>query len=177
MRLGHRQLEEVIFGKTGFRRFTQDSPILPDVWMAYGLDASEPADLLLTGGALADDVPEGSREAGLLQAGKTLHVDVLKMPHHGSVRNVTEELLGAVTADHCVMSARGKYDNPDLDTLKMFSKVRGAAACTVHLTNPAPHAVKFFDADLRKAGRGYKVNVRRDPPRSIRPDLGEPFTD
>jgi serine protease AprX len=48
MRLGHKQLEEVIFGKTGFRRFTQDSPILPDVWMAYGLDPEEPADLLLT---------------------------------------------------------------------------------------------------------------------------------
>ena len=48
MRLGHRQLEEVIFGKTGFRRFTQDSPILPDVWMAYGLAPTEPADLLLT---------------------------------------------------------------------------------------------------------------------------------
>src|SRR5215210_7035574 len=48
MRLGHKQLEEVIFGKTGFRRFTQDSPILPDVWMAYGLDPCEPADLLLT---------------------------------------------------------------------------------------------------------------------------------
>ena len=48
MRLGHQQLEEVIFGKTGFRRFTQDSPILPDVWMAYGLDPTEPADLLLT---------------------------------------------------------------------------------------------------------------------------------
>ncbi|MFL6334131.1 MAG: S8 family peptidase [Pyrinomonadaceae bacterium] len=48
MRLSYRQLEEVIFGKTGFRRFTQDSPILPDVWMAYGLNPAEPADLLLT---------------------------------------------------------------------------------------------------------------------------------
>jgi hypothetical protein len=48
MRLSHKQLEEVIFGKTGFRRFTQDSPILPDVWVAYGLDPDEPADLLLT---------------------------------------------------------------------------------------------------------------------------------
>ena len=48
MRLGHKQLEEVIFGKTGFRRFTQDSPILPDVWMAYGLNPREPSDLLLT---------------------------------------------------------------------------------------------------------------------------------
>ena len=131
--------------------------------------------MLLTGDALADDVLEGLREAGLLKAGKTLHVDVLKMPHHGSVRNVTEELLSTVTADHYVMSASGKYDNPDLDTLKMFSKVRGAAACTVHLTNPVPHAVKFFNADLRKSGRGYKVNVRRDPARSILIDLGEPF--
>jgi serine protease AprX len=48
MRLGHKQLEEAIFGKTGFRRFTQDSPVLPDVWMAYGLEPTEPADLLLT---------------------------------------------------------------------------------------------------------------------------------
>ena len=90
---------------------------------------------------------------------------------------MTEELLNTVTADHYVMSASGKYDNPDLDTLKMFSKARRAAACTVHLTNPVPHAVKFFNADLRKAGRGYRVNVRRDPARSTLIDLGEPFED
>jgi hypothetical protein len=60
MRLRHKLLEEAIFGKTGFRRFTQDSPILPDVWMEYGLASDEsddrkessdvltPADLLLT---------------------------------------------------------------------------------------------------------------------------------
>jgi glyoxylase-like metal-dependent hydrolase (beta-lactamase superfamily II) len=133
--------------------------------------------MLLTGDALADDVLEGLREAGQLKAGKTLHVDVLKMPHHGSRRNVTEEFLSTVTADHYVMSASGKYDNPDLDTLKMFSKVRGAAPCTVHLTNAVPHAVKFFNADLKKAGRSYKVNVRRDPARSILINLGEPFKD
>ncbi|HEV7374230.1 MAG TPA: S8 family peptidase [Pyrinomonadaceae bacterium] len=46
--MNHNQLEEVIFGKTGFRRFTQDSPILPDVWMAYGLEPSAQMDLLLT---------------------------------------------------------------------------------------------------------------------------------
>jgi serine protease AprX len=48
MRLEHRQLEEVIFGKTGFRRFTQDSPVLPDVWMAYGAEPLSSFDLLLT---------------------------------------------------------------------------------------------------------------------------------
>ncbi|HEX8734010.1 MAG TPA: hypothetical protein VF721_01720, partial [Pyrinomonadaceae bacterium] len=48
MKLEHDELEEVIFGKTGFRRFTQDSPILPDVWLAFGDDPKERQDLLLT---------------------------------------------------------------------------------------------------------------------------------
>ena len=133
--------------------------------------------MLLTGDALADDLVEWLREAKLLKAGGTLHVDVLKMPHHGSVRNVTEELLRTVTADHYVISADGRHDNPDLDTLKMFSKVRGDSGSTLHLTNPVPAAVKFFKADLKKAGRNYKVHVRRDPARSTLIDLGEPFKD
>jgi beta-lactamase superfamily II metal-dependent hydrolase len=131
--------------------------------------------MLLTGDGLADDILEGLKEAGLLKEGGTLHVNILKLPHHGSIRNVTEEFLRTVTADHYVISANGKYDNPDLDTLKLFSKVRGAAPCTVHLTNAVPHAVKFFKADQKKAGKNYKVNIRQDPSRSLRIDLGEPF--
>ncbi|MFL6334132.1 MAG: ComEC/Rec2 family competence protein [Pyrinomonadaceae bacterium] len=133
--------------------------------------------MLLTGDGLADDILEGLREAKVLKDGGTLHVDVLKMPHHGSVRNVTEEFLRTVTADHYVMSANGKYDNPDLDTLQLFSKVRGGDACTVHLTNAVPHAVKFFNSDLKQAGKNYKVNIRQEPARSLLIDLGEPLTD
>jgi hypothetical protein len=133
--------------------------------------------MLLTGDGLAGDILEGLKGAKLLKEGGTLHVDILKMPHHGSARNVTEEFLRAVTADHYVMSANGKYDNPDLATLKLFSKVRGAARCTAHLTNAVPHAVEFFKADLKKAGKNYKVNIRQDPARSILIDLGEPFKD
>ncbi len=42
------QIERLIFGEGAVRRFTQDSPVLPDVWVAYGLAPTEPADLLLT---------------------------------------------------------------------------------------------------------------------------------
>jgi hypothetical protein len=34
--------------RAGQRRFTQDSPVLPDVWIHYGLEPKEPLDLLLT---------------------------------------------------------------------------------------------------------------------------------
>ncbi|HEX7180609.1 MAG TPA: S8 family serine peptidase [Thermoanaerobaculia bacterium] len=42
------ELETLMYGGGRVRRFTQDSPILPDVWIAYGKDPSKPQDLLLT---------------------------------------------------------------------------------------------------------------------------------
>lgn len=133
--------------------------------------------MLLTGDGLGADILAGLKEEGLLKEGGTLHVDLLKMPHHGSIRNITEEFLQTVTADHYIMSANGKFDNPDLDTLKLLSKVRGGDSCTFHLTNPVPHAVKFFKTDQKKAGKKYKVEIRQDPALSLRVDLGEPFKD
>jgi len=133
--------------------------------------------MLLTGDGLGEDILAGLKEEGLLEDGGTLHVDLLKMPHHGSIRNITEEFLTTITADHYVISANGKYDNPDLDTLKLLSKVRGASNCNIHLTNPVPHAVKFFNADKKKADKKYKVEIREDPALSLHVDLGDSFKD
>jgi serine protease AprX len=72
MALGGEQLTELIYGSLPGRRFTQDSPVMPDVWLAYAQRA-EPVDLLLTPqagtspGALAAElherVPEEARVA------------------------------------------------------------------------------------------------------------------
>lgn len=43
-----RKLRELIFGTAGYRRFTQDSPVMPDVWLLYGENPTEAHDLLLT---------------------------------------------------------------------------------------------------------------------------------
>jgi serine protease AprX len=43
-----RHLENLIFRKAPLRRFTQDSPILPDVWFEYGRNPDARVDLLLT---------------------------------------------------------------------------------------------------------------------------------
>ena len=48
MPLTPERLEELIFGTERFRRFTQDSPVMPDVWIAYGTNPGERLDLLLT---------------------------------------------------------------------------------------------------------------------------------
>ena len=41
-------LEDLIYRSMGSQRFTQESPILPDVWLAYGLQPGKARDLLLT---------------------------------------------------------------------------------------------------------------------------------
>ena len=52
MRIQREWLEELIFRGAASRRFTQDSPVLPDVWLAFGelavLGLGERLDLLLT---------------------------------------------------------------------------------------------------------------------------------
>ncbi len=47
-KIGRRAIEDLIFHSSSLRRYTQDSPILPDVWFAYGNRPNERIDLLLT---------------------------------------------------------------------------------------------------------------------------------
>jgi hypothetical protein len=73
--------------------------------------------ILLTGDARGDHVLDGLAEAGLLGPDGGLHVSVLKMPHHGSIRNIDGDFLRRVTADTYVVSADGRYGNPDHEAL------------------------------------------------------------
>lgn len=47
-RMPRETIEKLMFGTGRVRRFTQDSPILPDVWLAFGRDIEARVDLLLT---------------------------------------------------------------------------------------------------------------------------------
>lgn len=48
MNLERAWVEELIFGTELLRRFTQDSPVLPDVWLGYANNLDQQLDLLLT---------------------------------------------------------------------------------------------------------------------------------
>lgn len=73
--------------------------------------------LLMTGDGRGDQIVTGLRERGLLGADGTFHVNVLKVPHHGSARNTTASFYRTVTADRYVISGNGRYGNPDLPCL------------------------------------------------------------
>jgi len=71
--------------------------------------------MLLTGDARGDHMIEGLRKADYLDgsAEEHLHVDILKVPHHGSDRNVRADFFEQISADTYVLSANGKHGNPD----------------------------------------------------------------
>ncbi len=126
--------------------------------------------MLLTGDGRGDDTLVGLEAAGLCPPGGDLHVDLLKVPHHGSDRNVAEDYFERITADHYVISADGRFDNPSIATLQMLVDTQGDRPYTVHLTNPAI-AEGFFAAHPGNP----EVRIRADDEPSIVVDLADPL--
>jgi hypothetical protein len=87
--------------------------------------------LLLTGDAAGEDIVEGLERAGVLQPGEGIHVDVLKVQHHGATANVKADFCRRVTADNYVFCGNGDHDNPEKDVLnriidsRLESRARG----------------------------------------------------
>lgn len=116
--------------------------------------------MLLTGDARGDYILDGLEKAGLMPGG-TLKLDLLKVQHHGSDRDVVKAFFAQVIADHYVISANGKYNNPDQDTLRWLIEARGADAYTIHLSNELDWMADFF-ANLQP-GHGFKIHYRGLP--------------
>lgn len=91
--------------------------------------------LLLTGDAGGDLILHGLETAGLLDRQGRIHVDLLKVQHHGSSHSVDLEFFQRVTADTYVISGNGKHGNPHPDALRWLSKARSGQPIDVYLTN------------------------------------------
>jgi hypothetical protein len=113
--------------------------------------------LLLTGDARGDHIIDGLKVAKLSKNGK-LHVDVLKVQHHGSERNTTRAFFDAITADTYVLSANGRYGNPDYATLKWIveSAHDDGRSITLVITNETD-ATKALQKTLNPSTFGYKM--------------------
>ncbi len=142
--------------------------------------------LLLTGDAHGDDIVAAWKELGL--GATPAKLNVLKMPHHGSIRNCSEAFLKSFVADHYVFSANGKYDNPDAPTIEALVKMHGDRKITLHFTNEditwskPPYKLEKDQTKvqnlaamlkaLRKAYPGpWKENLRKKKDKSVMVEL------
>jgi hypothetical protein len=116
--------------------------------------------LLLTGDGRSDHLLQGLGQAGFLGQDGSLHVDVLKVAHHGSDRNATKRFFRTVTADTYVLSANGKDGNPDLATLIWIVEAAKDQNRPIELvaTNETPSIAKLRD-EYDPQEFGYSTTV------------------
>ena len=135
--------------------------------------------MLLCGDARGDHVLTGLETAGKLAAGGTLALDILKLPHHGSIRNVDHDFFERLPARHYLISADGRDGNPESATLEAIAASRADDDFEIHLTNHAGQGdiaqrLDAFVAARDAAGRGFKVSFREEAALGLRIDLGDP---
>lgn len=80
--------------------------------------------VLLTGDGVSSEVLEGLKRHGKLDNNGRIHVDVLKVQHHGAEANVTSDFVNAVTADHYIFCGNGASDNPEPTVVEAFARAR-----------------------------------------------------
>ena len=132
--------------------------------------------MLLTGDARGDKILEGLTGVGLLDADGKISVDILKVPHHGSDRNVSTEFFRKVKAKHYVFSGDGAHGNPDTATLEMVATARGRSRYKLWFTHKLRHITNFVANDRRNHSRNYEVEFRNSRFTSLWVDLGADLT-
>jgi hypothetical protein len=105
--------------------------------------------ILLTGDGHADDALKGLRHHGLITNGG-VHVDILKVQHHGSEHNMTDEFAMAVTADNYVFCGDGFSTNPELVVIqRLFDARLGPMEKVSHNAEAAQPFTFWFNCDSK----------------------------
>lgn len=118
--------------------------------------------LLLTGDGHHEDITDGLEAIGRLKNGGGLHVNVHKVPHHGSEHNIDLPFCQRVTADHYVFCGNGEHENPDLRVIDAIAASRVGKA-NERSQNPEvgnPFKFWFNSSDTASFDSGGRKHMR-----------------
>lgn len=122
--------------------------------------------MLLTGDARGDKILQGLELTGLLEKGGSLHVDLLKVPHHGSANNLDTDFFQRIIADHYVFSGNGEHGNPERAALEMLLEARPSDEdYEIHLTYP----IAEIDVERKKDWAKEQMK-EKNKAKTTRPD-------
>ena len=124
--------------------------------------------MLFTGDARGDKILQGLELVGLLKPGGKMQVDILKMPHHGSDRNLDPIFFQRISADHYVFSGNGEHGNPERETLQMLLDESGGEEFTIHLTYPIHEIDVEREKNWNKEQQKEKTRKKKDPEVRVR---------
>lgn len=139
--------------------------------------------ILITGDARDDDIIEGLRDNDLLDPDGKIEVDILKIPHHGSDKNVSRHFFETIQAKHYVFSGDGRHHNPEKATLIMLEEATLGTNddFTIHFTykegkDKLEEKLEEFIEGKTQRGRDFNVNFIKSSKDSMIIDLLESVT-
>jgi len=115
--------------------------------------------VLLTGDGHADDALKGLKQRNLLDANGKLHVDVLKVPHHGSEHNMTPAFAQAITADDYIFCGNGFSTNPETEVIDLLVEERKKALPNKPFTLWFNSTSKLTHPQFKKHMQAVEKNV------------------
>ena len=121
--------------------------------------------VLLTGDARGDMILNWLEATGWMAPGEKVHFDIVKLPHHGSDRNVTPEFFERITADHYVVCGNGGHGNPEPGMFDMLFTARPDLDYKIHMTY-GPDELKV-NKKFKKVGNVEKFDAVFSDPRRL----------
>ncbi len=128
--------------------------------------------ILFTGDGRGDHLIQGMKKAKLINSEEKFHVDILKVPHHGSDRNVARNFFRQVTADKYIISANGRYGHPKLSTLIWIVEAAKEQNRKIEIisTNNT-YSIKKLKKEYSPNDYGYKIKLMKQGESLITLDL------
>lgn len=118
--------------------------------------------LLLTGDGHHADILKGLAHAEKLSAQGGIHVDALKVQHHGSEHNLDPPFARKVTANRYIFCGNGEHENPDARVVRAILDSRLGTQAK-RSTNPEaarPFAFHFNSSSKATEGADPKAHMR-----------------
>lgn len=117
--------------------------------------------MLLTGDALGRHILEGLEEIDWPKQNGRWHFDLIKLPHHGSQNNVTQEFFETVTADcYLVSGDQDRFPNPHEKAMKWLYDARAGEDYRIWCTYPlASMRAQFGNKLIEPAAGALGVRV------------------
>lgn len=118
--------------------------------------------VLFTGDGRDDHIYEDLKATGFADNNGHVHVDVMKVSHHGSESNWSLKFGQKVTADHYLLCGNGAHGNPDLRMLGSLldARIGTARKRSPHIDPDRPFKLWFTsDGTTNKAKKKHMEKV------------------
>jgi beta-lactamase superfamily II metal-dependent hydrolase len=119
--------------------------------------------LLLTGDGHGRDILNGLAFHHKLNDHGQVHVNLLKVQHHGGEHNIDREFVSKVSADHYLFCGNGQHENPNLEVLKilMDSRIGNVSFLSTNPQASGPFKLWFNSSESASKRPEAKLHMRQ----------------